>query len=360
MESHLEAAAHFTGQKITSVKPFGSGNINSTFLAECAGGEKFVLQRINTKVFRRPDDVMRNMRVCTEHIRGKNKLFPGARRLEIPGIVHTNDGLDYWMAPEGDFWRALTLIEGAKSFDIIQNQTHGREAGHALGLFHRLLSDLPAGRLADTLPGFHITPGYLAHYEKALSNYRDVMTPETAFCRDFIAARKALANVLEDAKGQGRLTVRVMHGDPKINNILVEPETFKAVSVIDLDTVKPGLVHYDIGDCLRSGCNPMGEETDEWFSVYFDTGYCRAILEGYLEAGKDFLTPDDFEFIYPSVRLIAFELGMRFFTDYLEGGVYFKTVFPEHNLRRALVQFKLTESIEGQEAAIREIVREGV
>ncbi|MDA8173562.1 MAG: aminoglycoside phosphotransferase family protein [Nitrospiraceae bacterium] len=357
MDFSLTAARHFTRGGITGIKPFGSGNINSTFLVESEDRGKFVLQRINTRVFQRPEDVMRNMRVCTEHIKGKNNST--SSRLEVPGVVLTTDGLDYWVDDEGGFWRALTMIEGAQSFNIIQNETHARQAGYALGLFHRLLSDLPPGKLADTLPGFHITPGYLAHYERALAIHKGAVPPEAAWCMDFIAARKELANVLENAKGQGRLPVRVMHGDPKINNILVNPQTFRAISVIDLDTVKPGLVHYDIGDCLRSGCNPIGEETADVDSVYFHTGYCRAILEGYLDAGREFLTSGDFEFIYPCVRLIAFELGLRFFTDYLEGNVYFKANSPGHNLKRALVQFRLTESIEHQEADIRQIVREG-
>jgi hypothetical protein len=126
---------------------------------------------------------------------------------------------------------------------------------------------------------------------------------------------------------------------------------------VDLDTVKPGLVHYDIGDCLRSGCNPLGEETDQWEKVQFDPDLCKAILKGYLSTAREFLTANDFSYIFDSIRLIAFELGLRFFTDYLEGNIYFKSRYPGHNLARALVQFKLTESIESQETAIRNIVR---
>jgi Ser/Thr protein kinase RdoA (MazF antagonist) len=149
-----------------------------------------------------------------------------------------------------------------------------------------------------------------------------------------------------------------MHGDPKINNIMFDTATQQAVSVVDLDTVKPGLVHYDIGDCLRSGCNPAGEETEQCSSVYFDTDLCQGILQGYLSVAKAFLTENDYTYMYDAIRLITFELGLRFFADYLEGNVYFKVKHPEHNLARALVQFKLTESIESQETKIRFIIQD--
>jgi hypothetical protein len=126
---------------------------------------------------------------------------------------------------------------------------------------------------------------------------------------------------------------------------------------VDLDTVKPGLIHYDIGDCMRSGCNPLGEETEQWEAVQFDPEIGAAILEGYLTQASNFLTAADYDYLFDSIRLLALELGVRFFTDYLDGNVYFKVKHPEHNLQRALVQFKLTESIEAYEADIRHIIQ---
>ena len=138
---------------------------------------------------------------------------------------------------------------------------------------------------------------------------------------------------------------------------MIDNATRQAVSIVDLDTVKPGLVHYDIGDCLRSSCNPLGEETERWEMVRFDPDLCQAVLQGYLSLAKDFLTENDYDYLYDAIRLIAFELGLRFFTDYLEGNVYFKANHPEHNLARALVQFKLTESIEDQAETIGAIIQ---
>ena len=351
--------------RVIDIREFGNGNINSTFLVtleaktDTAREKHFILQRINTLVFRQPELVMLNMRTSTEHVRHRLELTPlcSGRRWEVPQVLLTQDGKDHWLDSEGSFWRAISFIEGSQSFDTIRDIDHATEAGYALGMFHTLLSDLPAERLADTLPGFHITPGYLRHYDEVLAKHGKSRSAEVNYCLQFLNERSGLAHVLEDAKAQGRLLLRPVHGDPKVNNIMMDIATDQAISIVDLDTVKPGLVHYDIGDCLRSCCNTMGEETDEWEKVSFDTDLCQAILQGYLSLAREFLTGNDFYYIYDSIRLIAFELGLRFFTDYLKGDVYFKVRRPGHNLARALVQFRLTESIESQAAAIQGIIR---
>ena len=160
-------------------------------------------------------------------------------------------------------------------------------------------------------------------------------------------------DVLEQARAQGRLRPRPIHGDPKVNNVLLQRASGQAIALIDLDTVKPGLLHYDLGDCLRSVANPLGEETHDWRAVRFDTELAEALLRGYGSVAGAMLSDDDVELVYDAVRLIAFELGLRFLTDHLAGDVYFRCDAPGHNLRRALVQFQLTASIEAQEAPIR-------
>ena len=174
----------------------------------------------------------------------------------------------------------------------------------------------------------------------------------------FVNRRRTGVDVLEKAKEQGALELRPIHGDPKVNNVMIDLGTRQAISLVDLDTVKPGLIHYDIGDCLRSGCNPLGEETEQWEKVRFEPDLCRAILSGYLAEAGNFLKENDYRYLYEAVRLIAFELGLRFFTDYLEGNIYFKAVNEKQNLTRALVQFRLSESIESQESAIRALIQE--
>jgi Phosphotransferase enzyme family len=355
-------AGQFAGQeKVIDIQPLGSGNINDTFLVTLnTGAQKcFVLQRINTQVFRQPELVMQNMRTFTEHVFQRLQCDPLSLgcRWQVPRVLLTQGNQDYWVDGDGLFWRAISFIEGSQSFDTIQSPKHAKEIGYALGMFHRLISDLPSEQLADTLEGFHITPQYLQYYDETLAQTDPRQSAEVDYCLKFVRDRKDLAHVLENAKAQGKLPLRTIHGDPKVNNIMLDAVTQQAISMIDLDTVKPGLIHYDIGDCLRSGCNALGEETDDWKTVRFDVDVCQVILEGYLSQTRDFLTEHDYDYLYDGIRLIAFELGLRFFTDYLAGNVYFKVKHPDHNLLRALVQFKLTESIEAQASAIQAIVK---
>lgn len=346
--------------QVQSVQPFGSGNINDTFLVtqNSLNKKNFVLQRINTQVFHQPQFVMRNMRIFTEHVNQRLKKMSLNRRWEVPEVLLTKDGQDHYCDTNGSFWRAISFIEASESFDTMHSGEQAREIGYALGMFHNLISDLSPQKLADTLEGFHITPLYLNHYNEVLATATPRQSPEVNYCLDFVEKHYSLAPILENAKASGQLPLRLMHGDPKINNVMFDTSTKKAVSVIDLDTVKPGLVHYDIGDCLRSGCNPAGEETENWQSITFDTDICKEILQGYLSVAKEFLTENDYIYMYDAIRLIAFELGLRFFADYLAGNVYFKVKYPEHNLARALVQFKLTESIEAQQATIQKIIKD--
>lgn len=343
---------------VATVQGFGNGNINDTFLVtlDALTNKHFVLQRINNQVFRQPQLVMQNMRIYTEHVHKRLQKTPLQRRWEVPRVIATKDAQDYWQDERGDFWRAISFIDNSQCFETL-SVSHAAEVGYALGTFHHLISDLPPEKLADTLTGFHLTPRYLQYYNAVLAKTTVATSLEVNYCRQFVSDRQTFAHILENAKTQGLLPLRLMHGDPKINNVMFDVTTQQAVSVIDLDTVKPGLVHYDIGDCLRSGCNPAGEETQHWESVYFEPDLCEGILQGYLSVAKAFLTEHDYIYIYDAIRLIAFELGLRFFADYLAGNVYFKVKHPEHNLARALVQFKLTESIESQEKTIRAIIQ---
>lgn len=350
--------------QVIEIRPFGNGNINDTFLVtvDVQIEHQFILQRINTQVFRQPELVMQNMRVVTDHIHNRLQQESLDRRWETPRVLPTRNDRDHWEDGNGSFWRAISFIDQSQALDSIQDVKHAQEVGYALGNFHRLISNLNPDQLADTLEGFHITPRYLQHYHHVLNNIQsssDVLTNEDVqYCIQWIVDRIELISVLEDAKNQGKLPLRLMHGDPKVNNVMIDIATQKSISLVDLDTVKPGLIHYDIGDCLRSGCNPLGEETQDWQGVRFDLNLCRGILQGYLSVAQAFLTAQDYDYLFDAIRLIPFELGLRFFTDHLEGDVYFKTKYPGHNLMRALVQFQLMNSIEQQEAAIRQIIEE--
>jgi Ser/Thr protein kinase RdoA (MazF antagonist) len=360
LDALIHAAKQFTtASTVVEVQEYGSGNVNDTYLVTLDSGPEnhFILQRVNTQVFRHPEWIMLNMRTFTEHVLERLEREPSTRRWEMPRVLPAQGGKDFYIDPQGHFWRALSFVTCSSCYETVQSIEHAREAGYALGRFQSLICDLDPGKLYDTLEGFHVTPRYLEHYDQVVArNDVKAEASEVRYCSQFVSDRAKWASVLEDARERNQLLLRPIHGDPKVNNIMIDETTGQAISIVDLDTVKPGLVHYDIGDCLRSCCNPLGEETEDLQGVYFETDLCQAILEGYLSVANHFLTENDYAYMYDCIRLIAFELGLRFFTDYLEGNVYFKARHREHNLSRALVQFKLTESIESQQADIRTII----
>ena len=351
-------------ERITAIRSLGSGNVNDTFLVTHQGHRpsspagSFVLQRLNTRVFERPELVMRNLVALGEHVQRRLASPPEelrGRRWEVPQVVRCRqDG--HWVEQDGEFWRSITYIGAATTTDVILNRDHAREVGYGLGMFHSLISDLPTKDLADTLENFHVTPAYLKRYDsvnKSRSTRDDAVDSACAF----IEARRQGIDVLEAALLRGDLKQRPIHGDPKINNVMIDDASGHAVGLIDLDTVKPGLVHYDIGDCLRSCCNKAGEETDDLNTVVFDLELCEAILDGYLSVARQFLSDWDLHYLPDCIRLIPLELGLRFLTDHLEGDLYFRTDHRGHNLQRAAVQFRLTESVEQQLPQIKAMVR---
>ena len=346
---------------VQAVEPLGNGNVNDTYLVQAVDGPT-VLQRMNTQVFSQPQLVMQNLQVLGEHI--ERKLQSAAvhplleqRRWQLPRLVCTKEEGKAWhCCPAGDVWRTITYVPDSSCADVVKGAAQARELGIGLGLFHLLISDLPTTDLADTLEGFHITPGYLEAYHRALVNTDRQPSAGSEHCMAFIRERESLCDRLERAKARGELPLRPIHGDPKINNVLLDRHTGEAVALIDLDTVKPGLVHYDIGDCLRSCCNRLGEETDQIDAVHFDLHLADAVLEGYLGVAGRFLSEAELRYIPDAAQVISFELGLRFFSDYLAGNTYFKANHPDHNLQRALVQFQLTASIEAQMPALRHLV----
>lgn len=338
----LHTAQQFA-QGIAEIIPLGNGLINDTYRVETQGGS-FVLQRINRQVFAHPEQIMANLIVLSQHVQQKPQADI---KLKVPGILPTHNGTLLYQDEQQDYWRALSYIEHTESVEAIRNLADAEQIGFALGHFHYLLSDLTPCLLLDTLPGFHIAPDYLRQYQRV--SQQSAINPDS-YCAGFIDKYQALADDLENARQQGLLVVRVTHGDPKINNFLFDTATQKIVSLIDLDTVKPGLVHYDIADCLRSCChNQEGGDN-------FNLEIAAAILKSYLAETAQFFSEQDYQYLYPAIRLLPFELGLRFYTDYLDGNRYFKVADAGQNLQRAISQFKLCESIMAQEAAIKIVI----
>jgi Ser/Thr protein kinase RdoA (MazF antagonist) len=341
MNTLLPVAQQFANA-VTGITPLGNGLINDTYLV-ATPLSPFVLQRINRTVFPEPEQIMANLATLNWHLAQKTDA---SVMLQIPEILKTRDNAPLYQDENGDCWRALSFIADTESIETIGSISEAEQAGFALGHFHRLISDLDPLLLHDTLPGFHIAPGYLKHYHQVLPQ---ATQSGNRYCADFITRFGAIAEDLEAAKQQGLLSLRVIHGDPKLNNFLFDKHTRKIVSIIDLDTVKPGLVHYDIGDCVRSCC--YGSDPDR-----FDLDICAALLKSYLTEADAFFTEHDYHYLYPAIRLIPFELGIRFYTDYLEGNRYFKVTEPEQNLQRAVDQFRLCASITAQEPAIKNLI----
>ncbi|QHI69115.1 phosphotransferase enzyme family protein [Tichowtungia aerotolerans] len=353
--------------RLASIRPTGSGNVNDTYLAVFRthfSEERIIIQRVNGHVFAHPEWIMENMSILTNHCHKQLKAESETadRIWQLPRIVPCRSGQDYFRDENGECWRALTLIASATSFDVAQSAEHAQEVGTVLGQFHRLLSTMNPLSLRDTLPGFHETPKYLEKYDAVLETESARELSESSMeVRNlirFVEDRREFAYVLQNAQDAGELHIRLIHGDPKVSNIMIDDDTFKGTSIIDLDTAKPGLIHYDFGDALRSLCNRQGEETKDVGKVSFDLILCEAFVRGYMVHAGSFLTDNDKKYLYDSIRLITFELGLRFFQDYLAGNVYFKVKSPEQNLHRAKIQFKLCESIETRKRQINELLEQ--
>lgn len=345
--------------------PIGGGNINDTFLAifrNTFEEQQVILQRINSNVFVEPAKIMANLHTITAHSHSKlaKELDDSDRVWQMPKIIPTQDGKDFFVADDGSSWRVITKIPSATAFSNAQGPEHASECGAVLAHFHNLLSDLDISSLHDPLPGFHVTPLYLKKYDETIlteaGQQRLNASMEARRLAKIIEDRRSFVPVLQNALENGELRLRVMHGDPKINNIMIDNFTGKGTAMIDLDTVSPGLVQYDFGDAVRSICNPAGEEELNLNNVLFDMDLFEAFSRGYLAYGREFMSDADKHYLFDAVRLITFELGLRFFQDYLAGSVYFKTRSPEQNLNRARVQFRLCESIESRERMIRSVL----
>lgn len=347
---HIAAEFDFIGT-ISAVRAYGSGLINDTFLIETETGPRAVLQRLNTGVFPHPERILANLRTLLDHAHAH-----GMEGLRLPALYRTRDGRDWATDPDGGIWRALEFIPDTNSLATLGNTAQAQAVGAALGRFHRLLHDLSIERLHTTLPGFHVAPEYLRHFDAIL---QDSTAEHSIALRDavvFVEEHRELASVLELARQTGALTLRPTHGDPKLDNFLFDRDATRVVALIDLDTVQPGLVQVDLADCLRSCCNRAGEEPADLFSVRFDLDVARAILQGYIAEAREFLNAGDYEYLYDAIRLIPFELGLRFLTDHFAGDRYFRVAQPGQNLLRARAQFRLTEDIERHESALRRLI----
>ena len=332
-----------------SAVPYGTGHINDTSKVtfdQSGTRVNYIFQRINANVFKDPEGVMKNIsRVCA-HLGARARARGDARG--AIDLIEAKTGRSFAVDGEGNFWRAYCFIENARTFDVIESAAQARLAAQAFGRFQCELVDLPGERLIDTIPDFHNTPKRIEALERAASADKAGRLKEVAKEFDFIMARKEECGTLLELNEKGAIPERITHNDTKLNNVLLDCETGEAVCVIDLDTVMPGLVHYDFGDMVRTSTSPAMEDEKDLSKVFMQFEMFEALLRGYLDSAKGFLTPEEKHYLPFSGKLITLEIGTRFLTDYLEGDVYFKIHRAEHNLDRCRTQLKLVESIESQ------------
>ena len=334
--------------------PYGSGHINDTYSATFDQGGtrvRYIFQRINHNIFKNPVALMENVQRVTTHLAEKS-AGESDRTRRLLTLIPARDGKPSYCDEQGNHWRVYIFIEKAHTFDAVESTQQAFQAAKAFGQFQKLLADLPAPRLHDTIPDFHHTPKRFAALDKAIqadaANRAKLAQPEI----EFALRHKAICSALLDAK----LPKRVTHNDTKFNNVMLDDATGEGICVIDLDTVMPGLALYDFGDMVRTTTSPAKEDERDLSKVTMQFPMFEALVRGYLATAAEFLTPAEKKFLPFSGKLITFEIGIRFLTDFLAGDIYFKVHRDGHNLDRCRTQFKLVESIEAQEEKMNKLV----
>jgi len=335
-------------------EPYGSGHINDTYCACYSQGGapvRYILQRINHNVFKNPVALMENVQRVTAHLAGKVADEPDSSR-RVLTLIPARDGRAWHCDADGNHWRTYVFVEKARTYDAIETPKQAFEAAKAFGQFQKLLSDLPAPRLHDTIPDFHHTPRRFERLEQAIAvdsvNRAGLAGPDITFA----LRHKCITGQLLDAG----LPERVTHNDCKLNNAMLDDATGEGVCVIDLDTVMPGLVLYDFGDMVRTSTSPAREDERDLSKVKMQFPMFEALVRGYLQSAGNFLTAAERAHLVAAGKIITFEIGIRFLTDFLEGDAYFKIHRENHNLDRCRTQFKLVESIEQQESEMTRLV----
>lgn len=348
------AAKQFNKQEIVCVEPYGNGHINSTWRVtlKSSKGHTFrnLMQKINTNVFKKPDELMDNIINVTTFL---NKKVPLDGTITV---VPTLDNKSFYLDEFGNYWRTYRFIEGATAYDMIENENDFYTCGLAFGEFQELLADFPAEKLYETIPNFHNTPSRFADFKKALAEDKCGRAKNVKEEIDFVLARECKADAITSKLESGEIPYRVTHNDTKLNNILIDDLTGKAKSIIDLDTIMPGAAAYDFGDSIRFGASTGAEDETDLSKISVDTHLFKVYAKGYLTAANKFLTPAEKDSLVTGAYLMTLECGVRFLTDYLNGDTYFRIHRENHNLDRCRTQFKLVSDMEAKESELRAII----
>lgn len=329
--------------------PYGNGHINDTFLlvfSENGADRRYILQRMNHDIFQNPVELMENVCNVTKHLKKKILERGGNPERETLNTVPTRSGGSYYLDSDGNYWRVYLFIEDTICLDAVSKPDDFYQSAVAFGQFQKLLADFPAETLHEIIPNFHNTAARFQTFLKAVEEDTQGRAKDVQKEIDFVLARKDQASLCVDMQAKGQLPLRVTHNDTKLNNVMLDSKTGKGICVIDLDTVMPGLAINDFGDSIRFGASTAAEDEKDLDKVWMDLDLFEIYAKGYLEACGDSLTKKEIEMMPWGAKLMTFECGMRFLTDYLQGDTYFKIHYPEQNLVRCRTQFKLVADME--------------
>ena len=347
MNSVEKLAENFDlGSKIVSVRECNVGLINGTYFIDTENN-RYVLQKINQNVFKRPEQVMANIVAVTKHIKKKIKK----EHDEGNGCTldFLRSGKNYFFYDEdGEYWRCYKFVEG-KSHQACESTELMTEVGRTFGNFQRLLSDFDASTLYETIPNFHNTEKRFETFEKTVAADPVGRAASVADEIEFVRARHAICSIIVNGIAQGKYPLRVTHNDTKLNNVIMDAETGKGRCVLDLDTIMPGSLLYDFGDAIRFGASSAAEDETDLSKVFVKTDMFEAFANGFAEGIGSGISNDELDAFPDAAKIITFETGMRFLTDYIDGDNYFRIAYPEHNLDRARNQFKLVSDMESKE-----------
>jgi len=337
----FDASGHFV-----SAKPFGSGHINNTYRVTVDEDVEYILQRINGNVFKDIPKLVQNKELVCSHIR--NRLL----RQKVSDITrkyityfHTDKGKAYYKDYEGNYWTLSLFIKGSKSFDVIPDSQIAYQVGLGFGEFENRIADFDATLLIETIPLFHNVPRRQRELQEALAKAEPARIEASKELLDYLKKFDQEMLELQQMKDEGIIPLRVTHNDTKANNLLFDKNDHP-LCVIDLDTVMPGIVHYDFGDAIRSACNTAGEETRNLDEVSFNMDYFEAFTTGFLSKSKQLFTLKEKKTLARGCTLMTYLQAVRFLTDYLDGDHYYPITYPEHNLQRTKVQVKLLQDME--------------
>lgn len=336
--------------------PTGSGHINDSYLIRNSEKDApdYMLQWINNYIFKDVEGLMKNFLTVTLHIASKHKNdLTNDALLEL---VPAKDGKYYFMDAEGGYWRVFNYIKGSHVYDIVENKKIAYEGGKAFGKFLRELADIPVKSICETIPDFHNAEKRLDNFYLSVKADPENRVKDIAPELEFVRNRAEEILEIPRLQRQGSIPVRITHNDTKFNNILFD-DFNRAICVVDLDTIMPGSALFDFGDAIRSGANTAAEDEKDLNLVSMNIEIFEAYAEGYLESTIGLLTKTEIDLLAFSARFITFVIGLRFLTDYIDGDPYYRTQYPEHNLVRAKVQFKLVESMEQQFDQMCEIIQ---